>query len=344
MTQKKDIVLSIDVMGGDIGPEVTLGGSALALENHPDLRFLLHGIPEDVLPVLEKYPDLEQRSFFYETKIAIGMDEKPSAALRRGRRDSSMWNAIESVKNGEADACVSAGNTGALMVMSKLCLQMMPLIDRPAIAGVWPTLKGYCLVLDIGATIGASAQHLVNLAIMGAGMSRALFGHSKPKVGLLNIGVEEVKGLDEIREASQILKEISFDDLEYYGFIEGNDIGEGVVDVIVTEGFVGNMILKTAEGTARQVSQVMREEIQKSFSAKLGYLFIRKALNIARERLNPDRFNGGGLLGLNGLVVKSHGGAGIEGFAAAIQTTKQMVVYNLLNSIKKDLEQTKNKN
>jgi len=234
------IKISIDAMGGDFGPEVVIPGAAKALERHPDIRFIFFGLPAQVEPVLARYPKLKAASEFRASEVAISMDDKPSQALRAGRGKSSMWQAIEAVKTGDADACISAGNTGALMAMSKFCLRMMSDVERPAIAGIWPTLRGESIVLDIGATIGADARQLVDYAVMGAGMARALFEVRKPTVGLLNVGTEEVKGLDEIKEAGQILRDTPLEGLAYSGFVEGNDIGKGSVDVVVTEGLTGN--------------------------------------------------------------------------------------------------------
>ena len=258
------IRISVDAMGGDFGPEITIAGAAIAQKRFPDIQFLFYGIAESVEPVLKRYPELMAVSTFIATESYTRMDEKPSQALRNGRGKSSMWHAIEAVKNGEADACVSAGNTGALMAMSYFCLRMMEEADRPGIAGVWPNLRGEGIVLDIGATIGASADQLVDLAVMGAGMFRALYHVERPSVGLLNVGVEEVKGLDEIKQAGMMLREIGLDGLEYKGFVEGNDIGKGTVDVVVTEGFSGNIALKSAEGTARQMAQILNEAMRSS--------------------------------------------------------------------------------
>lgn len=340
MEKSNKIVISIDAMGGDNGASITLEGAAQALHLHPDLYFLIHGVEDEVMPILKRYPNLLKSCKFYPASVVITMDEKPSQAVRRGRKDSSMVNAINSVKNGEAGACISAGNTGALMALAKLSLKMLDSIDRPGIAGIWPTLKNYTIVLDIGATIGATAQHLVDLSIMGASMSRALYGYARPRIGLLNIGVEEVKGLDEIKHAALLLKNMDSANIEYAGFIEGNAIGLGKVDIVVTEGFVGNIALKTAEGTAKQVSQILSEELRKSFFGKVGYLFARKCLARAKQRLNPDRANGGLLLGLNGLVVKSHGGASAAAFCSAILNTRTMIMADLLNKIKNDLDDT----
>jgi len=253
--------------------------------------------------------------------------------LRYGRRKSSMWLAIDAVKKGEADVAVSAGNTGALMAMSKFELKTLAGIERPAIAALWPTLRGQSIVLDVGASIGADAEHLVDLAVMGAATARILFGHDRPTVGLLNIGVEEVKGLEQVREAGTMLREGPWPDLDYVGFIEGNDIGQGKVDVVVTEGFAGNIALKTAEGTARQVAGYLRDAMSRSLSARIGYLFARSAFAQLRERLDPRRANGGVFLGLNGIVIKSHGATDAEGYAAAIEVGDGMVREQLLTKI-----------
>jgi len=331
------ITIAIDAMGGDVGPEVTLAGSDLAIRQFSDLHLILYGLPDKVKPVLARYPMLEKRSTFRLSQTMTGMEEKPSAALRVGRGKSSMWHAIEAVKKQEAQACVSAGNTGALMAMSYFCLKMLADAERPGIAGVWPHLRGEGIVLDIGATIGADANQLVDLAVMGAGMFRALYDVKRPKVGLLNVGVEEVKGLDDIKKAGQMLRETPLGGLEYCGFVEGNDIGQGTVDVVVTEGFSGNIALKAAEGTARQMAAILRDAMRQSIWTKIGYLFSRSAFETLRHKLDPSRFNGGVLLGLNGVVVKSHGGTDAEGFASAVRVAHEMVKNQLLDKITTDL-------
>jgi glycerol-3-phosphate acyltransferase PlsX len=300
---------------------------------HPDIEYVLFGDQAIVEPLLEKYPRLKAKSKFIHTEVSIRMDDKPSQALRYGRWKSSMWLAIDAVKKGEADVAVSAGNTGALMAMSRFNLKMIDGIERPAIAGLWPTLKGESVVLDVGASIGADAAHLVNLAIMGSAMARVLFDIERPTVGLLNIGVEEVKGLEEVREAGGILREGKFPHFEYQGFVEGDDIGKGVVDVVVTEGFAGNIALKTAEGTARQFAQYLRSAMSRTWTARLGYLLSRKAFQTLRDKMDPRKSNGGVFLGLNGVVIKSHGGADAEGFAAAVDMGYDMVRYGLLAKI-----------
>jgi len=330
------VTLAVDAMGGDVGPEVTIAGAALAIRRYPDMQLVFYGLADKVPPVLAQYPELAQCPF-HATETATAMDEKPSQALRNGRGRSSMWHAIEAVKNGTADACVSAGNTGALMAMSYFCLRMMEEVERPGIAGVWPTLRGESIVLDIGATIGADANQLVTFAVMGAGMFRALYHVERPTVGLLNVGVEEVKGLEQIRQAGHILRQIDLAGLEYKGFVEGNDLGRGTVDVVVTEGFVGNVALKAAEGTARQMAQTLGEAMRSSVFSRLGYLFSRGAFQKLRNKMDPGRVNGGVLLGLNGVVIKSHGGTDAEGFASALRVGYEMVKNQLLDKIVADL-------
>jgi glycerol-3-phosphate acyltransferase PlsX len=261
------------------------------------------------------------------------MDDKPSQALRNGRWKSSMWLAIDAVKKGEADVAISAGNTGALMAMAKFNLKTMPGIDRPAIAALWPTLRGESIVLDLGASIGATAEHLVDLAVMGSAMARVLFDIDRPTVGLLNVGVEEIKGLEPVREAGRLLREGQFAHLEYYGFVEGDDIGKGTVDVVVTEGFAGNIALKTAEGTARQFADYLRSAMQRTLRARIGYLLARPAFAMLREKMDPRKSNGGVFLGLNGVVIKSHGSTDPEGYAAAIDMGYDMIRYELLGKI-----------
>ncbi len=272
--------IALDAMGGDHGASVVVPGAEMSLGRHPDMEFVLFGDRAVVEPLIASRPRLEAVSRFVHTDIAVKMDAKPSQALRQGRWKSSMWLAIDAVKKGEADVAVSAGNTGALMAMAKIGLKTMAGVERPAIACLWPTLKGESVVLDVGASIGADAPHLVAMAVMGAGMARALLNISRPKVGLLNIGVEEVKGLDAVREAGLILRDATLPDLEYAGFVEGDDIGKGTVDVVVTEGFAGNIALKTAEGTARQLGQYLKSAMTKTLLTKLGYLW--RAARFAR--------------------------------------------------------------
>jgi phosphate acyltransferase len=336
--------IALDAMGGDHGPAVIVAGAELALARYPESEFAFFGNRSIVEPLVARRPALKSVSRVVHADVAVGMSDKPSQALRYGRRKSSMWLAIEAVKKREADMAVSAGNTGALMAMSKFGLKTLAGIERPAIAALWPTLRGESIVLDVGASIGADAEHLVDLAVMGAAMARILFGLKRATVGLLNIGVEEVKGLEPVREAGRILRERQPPHLDYMGFVEGDDIGKGTVDVVVTEGFAGNIALKTAEGTARQLGEYLREAMNRSLSARIGYLFARSAFRQLRERVDPRRSNGGLFLGLNGIVIKSHGGADAEGFAAAIEMGCGVVRDELLAKItaalgRSDIEQ-----
>jgi glycerol-3-phosphate acyltransferase PlsX len=331
------VTASLDAMGGDRGAEVVLPGAEIALRRSPDLRFRLYGDEATVRPLLARHPALAAVSTFEHCEISVKMDDKPSQALRRGRWRSSMWRSIEAVKSGDADFAVSAGNTGALMAMAKFCLRGSSEIDRPAIAGLWPTLKGESVLLDCGATIGADAEVLFEFAVMGAAMARALHEKERPTVGLLNIGVEEVKGLDEIRIAGQMLRDANLPHLEYIGFVEGNDIGKGVADVIVTEGFAGNIALKVGEGTVRQITSYIRAAAQRSWSARLGFLLAGGAFAELRTKLDARRTNGGVFLGLNGIVIKSHGGADAEGFAAAIEIGSTVARSRVVDKINDDL-------
>jgi phosphate acyltransferase len=330
--------IALDAMGGDHGASVVVPGAEVSLDRHPDIEFVLFGDRAVVEPLLASRPRLKAVSRFVHTDIAVKMDAKPSQALRQGRWKSSMWLAIDAVKKGEADVAVSAGNTGALMAMAKIGLKTMSGVERPAIACRWPTIRGESVVLDVGASIGADAAHLVAMAVMGAGMARALFNLERPRVGLLNIGVEEVKGLDAVREAGRILRETTLPDLEYAGFVEGDDIGKGTVDVVVTEGFAGNIALKTAEGTARQLAQYLRTAMGRTLLSKLGYLLAGDAFRTLREKMDPRKSNGGVFLGLNGIVIKSHGGTDAEGFAYAVDIGHDMVRYDLLAKICQTLE------
>src|SRR5215467_898282 len=325
--------IALDAMGGDHGAAVILPGADISLTRHPDIEYLLFGNRAAIDLVLEKLPRVKAKSKVVHTEVAIRMDDKPSQALRNGRWKSSMWLAIDAVKRGEADVAVSAGNTGALMAMAKFNLRTMPGISRPAIAALWPTLRGESIILDVGASIGADADHLVDLAVMGSAMARVLYNLDQPTVALLNIGVEEVKGLEPVREAGRILREAKLPGLDYIGFIEGTSIGAGAADVVVSEGFAGNIAIKAAEGTARQFGSYLRSAMNQSLWARLGYLLARGAFAGLRDKMDPRNSNGGVFLGLNGIVIKSHGGTDAEGFAAAVDLGYDMVRHELLAKI-----------
>jgi glycerol-3-phosphate acyltransferase PlsX len=333
----KKVRIALDAMGGDVGPSVVVPGAAISLARHPGSEFLLFGDRALIELQLAKHPALKAVARVIHTDVAVSMHDKPSQALRRGRKSSSMWLAIDAVKKGDADVAISAGNTGALMAMARFCLRTLPGIDRPAIAAVWPTMRGDSVVLDLGATIGGDAHHLMALAVMGSAMASVLFNLERPTVGLLNIGAEEIKGHEEIREAAEQLRAMNLPQLEYIGFVEGDGIGKGTADVIVSEGFSGNIALKATEGAARQISDFLRAEISKSWMARIGYLFARGAFKALRDKLDPSKSNGGVLLGLNGVVVKSHGGTDAEGFAYAVDVGYETVRNDLLAKISRIL-------
>jgi glycerol-3-phosphate acyltransferase PlsX len=322
-------------MGGDHGPEVVVAGAAISLQRHPALSFIFFGDEVRIRAELEKAPALAARARIVHTDTVVAMSDKPSQALRRGK-GTSLWLAIEAVQKGEADVAVSAGNTGAFMAMSKLILRPMAGIERPAIAALWPTVKAECIVLDVGANVGATARQLGDFALMGAAMARALFHIERPTVALLNVGVEEIKGVEEVRQAHAWLKSTELP-LEYRGFIEGDQIGQGAVDVVVVEGFAGNIALKTAEGTARQISEYLRAAMKRTLISRLGALLASGGFRFLRAKMDPRRSNGGTFLGLNGIAVKSHGGTDALGFASAVDLAYEMVQSRLVSRLADDL-------
>ncbi|MDO1558692.1 phosphate acyltransferase PlsX [Brevundimonas sp. 2R-24] len=334
----KVIVISLDAMGGDHGPSVVVPAAVQRLEaSGGRLKLILHGDRQAIETHLSGKRVPEGAVEIRHTDLVVAMDEKPAQALRRGK-GSSLWNAIESVKSGQADAIVSAGNTGALMAISKLQLRMaVPDLERPAIVAAWPTVKGHTAVLDVGANVSSDAHQLIEFAIMGAAFHRAVLGSKNPSIGLLNVGSEDAKGHEEVREAHTLLRERDFG-LNYFGFVEGTDIGKGTVDVIVTDGFTGNVALKTAEGTARFISGLMKDALMSSPLSRLGALLAAPALKKMRRRIDPSSINGGPLLGLNGIVVKSHGGADVRGFTNAIRVAEDLVSSGFANEIARNLE------
>lgn len=336
MPQK--VRIALDAMGGDVGAPVIIPGAAISLSRHPDTEFILFGDRRVIDAQLAKHPALKAVSSVVHTDVAVSMHDKPSQALRRGRKTSSMWLAIEAVKKGQADVAVSAGNTGALVAMSRFCLRMLNGIDRPALAAIWPTKHAKAIVLDLGATIGGDARHLVALAAMGSAMASVLFDKPRPTVGLLNIGVEEMKGHEEIREAGEMLRAMNLPQLDYIGFVEGDGIGKGEADVIVTEGYSGNVALKAAEGSVRQMMDLLRSAIEARWLARIGYVLAQGAFRSLREKLDPRNYNGSVVLGLNGIVVKSHGGTDADGFAYAVDVGYEMARYDLLNKINQMLK------
>lgn len=329
-------MIALDAMGGDFGPEVVIPGAAISLSRHPNLRFKFFGDRVRIEAELRNCPELAACCEIIHTDAAIGMDEKPSQAVRQGRT-SSMWLAIKSVADREADVVISAGNTGALMAMSKILLRPISEIERPAIAALWPTVRNECIVLDVGANIGASASQLCDFALMGSAMARALFHVERPSVGLLNVGSEEIKGAEEVKKAHAILREMGDLPIDYQGFVEGNEIGQGRVDVVVVEGFAGNIALKTAEGTARQISQYLRDAMTRSMMSRIGAFLAQGGFRTLKAKMDPRRVNGGTFLGLNGLAVKSHGNTDALGFASAIDVGQDMVESGLVLRMTTDL-------
>jgi glycerol-3-phosphate acyltransferase PlsX len=327
------IVLSIDVMGGDHAPGAALEGVALAAERHRDIWFLLHGQPAALAKLA---PGLARRAELRPCEGVVGMDVKPSQALRQGK-GTSMWNALVSVETGEAQAAVSAGNTGALMAMAKLRLRPMAGVHRPALAAGWPTMTGVCTVLDVGANVEADAEQLVEFAIMGEAFHRAVRGVARPKVGFLNIGSEDQKGHEEIREAARLFREAQFD-IDFQGFVEGDDIAKGVADVVVTDGFTGNVALKTAEGTARMVGHFLKQSLTSGPLAMAGAAIASPALKKLREKMDPGRVNGAVFLGLNGVAVKSHGGTDGPGYSSAVDVAVRMAKSHFRDEIEANLK------
>jgi phosphate acyltransferase len=329
----ESIRISVDAMGGDKGPRVAVEGARLFLRERRNVTFIFHGRAPEVEPLIAEFPELVPISRVVHCDNVIAMDDKPSNALRKGRGNSSMWAALQSVKDGEADFAISGGNTGALMAMATFCLRPIEGISRPAIAAIWPTLRTDIVVLDVGATVGGDAKQLTDFSILGAALARALFDQELPTVGLLNVGTEEVKGRDEVKEAARILQQASGSGFAYHGFVEGDDIGKGTVDVVVTEGFAGNIALKTAEGTARQVGSYIREALKADIVSMVGAAIASQALQALKRKLDPRNINGGVFLGLNGVVIKSHGGTDEVGFKGALGLGYEMARNRVMDKI-----------
>ncbi len=329
-------------MGGDFGPSVVVPGVALAATELAarNIRFLLHGDAATIRAELPKRGALLSLIEVRQADGVIAMDEKPATAMRRGK-GSSMWNAIEAVKNGDAHAAVSAGNTGALMAISRLILRMIGGLDRPAIVASWPGMNGATTVLDVGANIDCDAERLVDFAIMGEAFHRAVHDVARPTIGLLNVGSEDMKGHQELQGAHKILREGALP-LDYRGFVEGDDLSKGVVNVVVTDGFTGNVALKTAEGTAKFIATEMRSAFTASLGSKLGAVIAQDALRTLKARLDPNAVNGGPLLGLNGAVVKSHGGANALGFSNAILVAADLAQSTFADEIRANMERLTN--
>ncbi len=329
------LVISIDGLGGDAAPAIVADGVEIAARARPEARFLLHGPRQPLAALLAARPAARAASEIVEAERGVPMDMKPSQALRQGR-GTSMWNAVAAVEEGRAHAAVSAGNTGALMAISMLRLRLMAGVDRPALVASWPTARGRSAVLDVGATIGADADQLVEFAIMGEAYFRAVFGVDRPTVALLNIGAEDQKGHEELKVAARLLREAGLD-LDFRGFVEGDDISGGAVDVVVTDGFTGNIAIKTAEGVARLIARFLREALKSGPVSMLGAAIAYPALKKLSARMDPRAANGGVFLGLNGVVVKSHGGTDGAGFAVAIDLAARMAGSHFREEVARNL-------
>ncbi|MCA3416373.1 MAG: phosphate acyltransferase PlsX [Roseomonas sp.] len=333
--------LAIDAMGGDAAPEVVLDGLELAAERHPQARFLLVGDEARVGGALARRKRAARACSLRHAPEVISGDLKPTAALRV--RGSSMRMAIDAVAAGEAAGVVSAGNTGALMALAKIVIKTMPEIDRPALAAIGPSARGDVVLLDLGANVQCDARNLVEFAIMGDAFARVALGLTTPSIGLLNVGSEELKGDDRVRAAAEILRD-SHVGAQFRGFIEGHDITAGTVDVVVTDGFTGNVALKTGEGALKLMRDLLRQVFTSSVPARLGYLLARPALDRLREWMDPRRYNGAILLGLNGVVVKSHGGTDALGFAHAVDVAMDMVTHGYNDRIRDGFDRLAGRN
>jgi phosphate acyltransferase len=330
--------IAIDAMGGDSGVSAMIAGASRALRKDPSLRFTFYGDEPRVRDEIEGHKSLSEGVTLVHSPESIDPREKPSLAIRRART-TSMGMAINAVKEEKADAALSGGNTGALMAMSKLALRTMPGIDRPALAALLPTLgETDVIMLDLGANTECDAQNLVQFAVMGAAYARCVLGIAQPRVKLLNIGTEELKGTGELKDAAALLREADYLPLRFDGFTEGDQLSRGQVDVVVTDGFSGNIALKTAEGTARFVTDLLRRAFKSSLRSKAGFALSQPALNLLKVHLDPNNHNGAVFLGLNGLVVKSHGSATPKGVANAIRVAASMVRNDITRRIGEDLD------
>ncbi len=329
------LTIALDAMGGDHGPSIVVPAALDALAEIGELKLILVGDQEVLSAELRNHgADVGERLVIRHASQRVEMDEPPSQALRN-KKDSSMRVAIDLVKNGEADACVSAGNTGALMATARYVLKTLPGIDRPAICKILPTVKGHCHMLDLGANVNSTAQSLFQFAVMGSVLASAVDNIANPTVGLLNIGEEEIKGNEQVKEAAKYLANSN---LNYVGFIEGDDIYKGTVDVVVCDGYVGNIALKTSEGVAYMINRFVREEFQRNLLTRMAALVAMPVLRALRNRIDARRYNGASLEGLRGIVVKSHGGADAFAFTNAIKQAVLEVRRDVPRRITKELE------
>lgn len=322
----EQIIISVDAMGGDEGPATVVAGIVLSAAKNPDVGFILHGNAATLTPLLAKRRKLAGRVAIRDAQGVVSMDDKPSQVLRHGK-DTSMWSTIESVRAGEATAAVSCGNTGALMALSMIRLRKLPGVNRPAIAVLWPSraTTGFNIMLDVGADIRADSRDLLQYALMGTSYARNGLGLSRPRVGLLNVGTEEHKGRTELKDAFGLIGDFSEQaNYDFVGFVEGSDIPGDVADVIVTDGFTGNVAIKTGEGTASLIGDLLKQAFRYSIMSRIASLLAMGTMKRLKTRIDPRNVNGGVFLGLNGTVVKSHGGADATGVSAAVQLAIQL--------------------
>lgn len=334
------IRIALDAMGGDFGPDCVIPAAAQAYAKRPNLRFMIFGDAVKINPLIAAHPDLRNVSEIIHTDVFVDNHEKPSSALRKGK-NSSLRLAIDAVETGKADCIISAGNTGALMATAKLVFRTLPGIHRPAIAGILPNIMGNrTIMLDVGANVVADAENLVQFAVLGSCFAKVL-GVNNPMVGILNIGSEDTKGHETLHQAAAILSQAKFPG-RYKGFVEGNDITNGSVDVVVTDGFTGNVALKTAEGVGKFISGVIKQEFGSSILAKIGYLFAFSALKKAKKRMDPREYNGALFLGLNNICIKSHGSADAYAFSRAVMVGADMVQHGFNKMVAEQIEKLGN--
>ncbi len=331
------LTIAVDAMGGDSAPDMVIDGVARARTRFPNVHFLLFGDQTRIDPLLASHKHLQDAVTVRHTDQFVSSEEKPSVALRQGKQ-SSMQLAIKAVSEGEAKAVISAGNTGALMAMAKVTLKTLNGIDRPAIGGLIPTQLGESVMLDLGANVECDANNLVQFGMLGAAYARTVLGRERPTVGLINVGQEEIKGGENVQQAAALFRAASLP-FDFYGFVEGDDLGAGTVDVFVVDGFTGNIALKSLEGTVRLYTEYLRQTFKSSLLSRLAFLLARSAFNKMRTRLDPRLYNGATFLGLNGIVVKSHGGTDGFGFANAIGVAVDMVTNELNEFIMLELSE-----
>ncbi len=332
--QPAGYALAVDAMGGDHAPDIVVHGMDVASERHPHARFLLVGDEAKLAPLLAKHKRAAKSCTILHTPDSITNDAKPATALRMRR--SSMRLAIDAVAAGDASGVVSAGNTGALLTLSKIVLKTLPGIDRPAMAAIGPSARGDVVMLDLGANVACDVRNLFEFAVMGDVFARTVLGLTAPSIGLLNVGSEEMKGDDTLRRTAELIR-ASHLSPQFHGFVEGHDIAAGTTDVIVTDGFTGNVALKTGEGALKLIGQLLRQVFSSSIAARIAYLLARPGLDRLREWLDPRRYNGAVMLGLSGVVVKSHGGTDAQGFAHAVDVAMDMVIYRFNDRMREGL-------